>query len=113
MVHSLNKMLDNILKDSKLGLPNTFKFGPETKLNDVLSDLFIIIIYLAGFLAFFWFVWGAFQYIFAGGDKEKLARARARITWSIVGFIIVLLSFTLSTFVARILKLQIIYWPFG
>ncbi|MFA5932633.1 MAG: pilin [Microgenomates group bacterium] len=57
---------------------------------------------IASVLMFVWMVWGIFQYIFAGGEKEKLAKARSRITWAIVGFIIVLLAFTLSRYIQEI-----------
>lgn len=96
-------MLNDIFKDSRLGLPATFKFSSSSKLGDILSGLFEIAIFLAAFLAFFWFVWGAFQYIFAGGNKENLAKARARITWAIVGLIITLLAFLIAQFTQQIL----------
>lgn len=96
-------MLNDILKTPNFGIPG-FKFGPTSTLGDIISGFFQIAFFLAGFLAFFWFVWGAFQYIFAGGDKEKLGKARSRITWAIVGLIIVALAFTISQFAQQILK---------
>lgn len=75
-----------------------------TDLGSVLSALFQIIFYLAIFLAFAWLAWGAFQYLFAGGKKEELAKARTRITWAIIGLIIILLAFTLTQFGAEILQ---------
>src|SRR5438477_256368 len=78
---------------------------PEfTNLSSLMSGFFQIGFYLATFLAFIWFVWGAFQYIFAGGDKEKLGKARARITWAIVGLIIVALAFLVAQYAGQILK---------
>lgn len=97
-------MLNDFLKNTpNLGIPN-LKYGFDTKLGTVLSDLYQIAFLLASFLAFFWFCWGAFQYIFAGGDKEKIAKARSRITWSIIGLIIVALAFALAQFAQQILK---------
>lgn len=93
-------MLGDILKD-----PSVTGLKPEFKtLGDFVSGLFNIAFYLAAFLAFFWLVWGAFQYIYAGGDKEKLARAKARVTWAIVGLILVALAFLVAQFAAEILK---------
>ncbi len=101
--------LNDILTDPKLGLPDTFKFGSaalghEPKLGDLLSGLFEIAILLAGFLAFIWFVWGAFQYIFAGGNKENLAKASSRMTWAIVGLVITILAFFIAQFAGQILQ---------
>lgn len=54
---------------------------------------------IASVLMFFWGIWGVFEYIFGGGDKERLSKARGRITWAIVGFIIVAISFAVSQYV--------------
>lgn len=67
-----------------------------TNLPGVISAFGNIAIYVAGFLMFFWLIWGGFQYIMAEGDKEKLARARGRMTWAIIGFLIVVVSFAIS-----------------
>lgn len=37
--------------------------------------------------------WGGIQWITSGGDKQKLAAARAHITWAVIGLIIMLISF--------------------
>ena len=103
-------MLGDLLKGTDI--PG-FKYNFNTKFGTVFSDLFLIVFYLSAFLAFFWFVWGAFQYILAGGDKEHIASARKRMTWAIVGLIFILLSFTIAKFVFEILKPNVISFPFG
>lgn len=77
--------------------------GKIQTLGDLLSGLFNIAFYIALFLAFFYLVWGAFSYIMAQGNKENLAKARARLTWAILGLIIVLLAFFIARFVSEIL----------
>lgn len=72
------------------------------KLGDIISQFYYITLTLAGFMAFFWFVWGAFQYILARGDKEQLARARARITWAIIGLVIIILAYFITNFAVAI-----------
>lgn len=67
-----------------------------------LTPLINIVFYIAVFLMFSWMVWGIFEYLFAGGDKEKLGKARSRITWAIVGFIIVLIAFTIQQYIKEI-----------
>lgn len=78
--------------------------GKFSTAGDVISGLFNITFYLATFLAFFWIVWAAFQYIAAGGDKQKLAQARSRITWALVGLLIIALAFLIAKYIAEILK---------
>lgn len=71
---------------------------PYNNLGDLLSGLFSVGFYIASFLMFFWLVWGAFEYLFAGGEKEKLGKAQKRITWAIIGFLFVALAFTFREF---------------
>lgn len=71
-------------------------------LGQVLSGVFNVIFYLAFFLMFFWMAWGVFQYIFAGGEKDKLGKARSRITWAIVGFILIAIAFVLKDYLEGI-----------
>jgi len=81
-----------------------FKYlGGQTNLARVLTDLFSIVITLAFFLSFFWLVWGAFQYMSAGGNKEGLAKARARLTWAIVGLILTVAAFLVAQFTQQII----------
>lgn len=71
-------------------------------LASLISLLLNIVFYAAGFLAFYYLVWGALSYIMAQGNKENLAKARARITWAIIGLIIVLLAFLIARFATEI-----------
>ncbi len=72
-------------------------------LGSFLTPLLNIIFYGAAFLAFYWLVWGALQYILARGNKENLAKARARITWAIIGLMVIMLAFFIAKFVSEIL----------
>lgn len=82
-------------------------FKPEfVKFGDVLSSFFNIVIFVAFFLMFIWTAWGVFEYIFAGGNKEGLGKARKRITWAIVGFILLLLTFAIKQFAEGLIPQQ-------
>lgn len=39
------------------------------------------------------FVWGVVQMILSGGDKEAVAKARSKITWAIIGIVLMSLSY--------------------
>ncbi len=69
-----------------------------TTLATVLNSSLDIGLYIGGALMFFWAAWGVFDYIKAEGNKESLAKARKKIQWAIVGFIILLLTFFISDF---------------
>lgn len=66
----------------------------------VISRGLEVALYIGGALMFFWAIWGVFDYIKAEGNKEALAKARKKIQWAIVGFIILLLSFFISDFLS-------------
>lgn len=47
-------------------------------------------------------LWGATEWIFSGGDKEKLAAARKRIVTAIVGIVILALAFVIIDIVGQV-----------
>ncbi len=78
---------------------------PEfSNLGSLMGNFLNLFFYLAIFLAFFWMVWGAFQYIFAGGDKNSLANARKRIIWAVVGLLITAITYLIAQAVGEILS---------
>lgn len=86
--------------------PTIFNISPVAgkfyTLGDFISGLLNITVSVSVFLCFFWLVWGAFQYLTAGGEKQKLAQARARITWALVGLLLVAIAFLVAQFTAQI-----------
>lgn len=92
------------------GFEGPIKNSPATNFPTATTDLGQVItsfgeaaLYIGGFLMFFWAVWGVFDYLLAEGNKEGLAKARKKIQWAIVGFIILLLAFFLSDLTKDIL----------
>lgn len=87
------------MKELALSLPgNTTTVDnptPYHNLGELTTGGLNLVFYITFFLMFFWMAWGVFQYIFAGGEKESLSKAQKRITWAIVGFIIVMAAFLL------------------
>ncbi|MBU3957437.1 hypothetical protein KKI19_04160 [Patescibacteria group bacterium] len=78
-------------------------FNPGfTNLNMTLSGFLQVGILVAAALLIWWFSWGVFQYIFAGGDKEALGRAQKRIVWAIIGFIVILSALALNQYLQTI-----------
>lgn len=59
-----------------------------------LLDNVIGLFFAAGALAFIiMFIWAATQMILSGGDKEAIAKSRAKITWAIIGITLMSLSY--------------------
>lgn len=49
-----------------------------------------------------YFLWGAVEWIFSGGDKEKVSNARKRMTHAIIGLVLLALSFVIINLVGKI-----------
>lgn len=77
-----------------------------TTVGDLVSGLLEIAIYIAGFMAFFWLIWGSFQYIMASGKKEELQKARSRLTYAIIGLAVVILAYFIMKYAAELLPTQ-------
>ena len=77
-----------------------------------LSPLLQVAFYIAVFLAFYFLIWGAYQYILSQGNKENLAKARAKITWALVGLLVVFMAYFIAKFAAEIFAPTIGGTPF-
>ncbi|MCL4366740.1 pilin [Patescibacteria group bacterium] len=84
--------------------PANFDTATFSSLASSVSAFLNLIFTVVAFLMFFWLIWGAFQYIFAGGDKDKLAAARKRLTYAIVGFLIAAIAFLVAPWVENIFQ---------
>lgn len=88
------------------GLEEGFSANPVKdnfpNLGVFVSDLLNIIFYISVFLAFYYLIWAAFSYILAKGQKEDLAKARARITWALIGLVVIFVAFFIAKFAAEI-----------
>ena len=58
-----------------------------------LSNLIELIYALAGIVLVFMLVWGAWEWLVSGGDKEKIAAARSRIIHAIIGLMLFAIAF--------------------
>ncbi len=83
----------------------------ENPLNaDSFAELFVgIADWIAGIvalLAVLMIVVGGFQYMVSGGNEEKTKQARQTIQWSLVGLVVVLLSWSLLNTLLTILGVE-------
>jgi hypothetical protein len=87
-------------------LSNLVEAGGDTGAGSItlfLNNLISIIYSLIVFIFLFMLIFAAFQWITAGGDKEAVAKARARITNAIIGLIILALAFFITRFTGQLL----------
>ena len=80
---------------------------PFTDLGLLLSNILILLFAAAALLAFVFIVIGGLQWITAGGDKIAAASARDRITAAIIGLVIVVAAFALTSIILTLLGINI------
>lgn len=81
-----------------------FKFsnGPQNEsLGSIVTGFLNIFYILAGFFLLAWMTWGFFEYILASGDKNNLAKARQRVLWATIGFLVITISFAVTQYIQK------------
>jgi len=74
--------------------PNTNVTGSgKTTIASLANTVIDYFLYIAGIVAVIMLVWYGFQYITAGGDGERVKKARAGIINAVIGIIIIVAAF--------------------
>ena len=63
------------------------------KFSGIIYQGFVIFTWIAGIAAVFYLLLSGFQYITAGGDGDKAAKARAGIVNAIIGIVVLMAAF--------------------
>lgn len=82
--------------------------GPLKGINtigDLINKLLPFFIGIAGIILLFVFIWGGYDLIMSQGDANKVKSAQAKITTGLIGFILLLLSYFITSLVSRIFGL--------
>lgn len=74
-----------------------------TELGTLISNVIILLFSVGGIGFTIMILWGAVDWILSGGDKEKLAGARKRITTAIIGLVLLSLTFVIMFVLGQIL----------
>lgn len=76
---------------------------------DPRQGVFLIIRYALGLLGFVFLLltlYAGFLWMTAGGDESKIEKSKSILTASVIGLIIILLSYSLTTFVFKVVLLE-------
>ncbi len=71
----------------------------ERDLMDIIATIIQIAFALAGLVATFYLIMGGYNYITSGGDPEAAEAAKVMITNSIIGMVVILVSYLIVEFV--------------
>lgn len=78
-----------------------------------IGTLWQTLIIVGGLAFILYFLWGALQWIMAGGDKGKIEEARGKITQGLIGLALLAASFVIIKFLQSAIGLDLlnIIWP--
>lgn len=69
-------------------------------INDILTTVLGFLTPIAGILIFINVIWGGFDYMFSQGNPKQMQNGKMKITYAIIGFIILVLSHIIVNFIA-------------
>jgi len=85
------------------GLPN----GGLNTVTKVIGNSLTIMFIIAAILTVIFLILGGIQWIQSGGDKQKVAQARNRITYAIIGLVVALAGFFIINIVGYFFKVNL------
>lgn len=102
--------------DSDPGRTSTFKIIPPAgagiavdpasaaggNVGRILKNVISIFYVIGGIGVIIYVLWGAVEWIFSGGDKERVGNARKKITHALIGLVLLSMSFVIINFVGRV-----------
>jgi len=73
--------------------PTGIHTGGAGTLNNIIGVALDLAILSAIIVCLFMLIWGGFDWLVSEGDKQKVAKARQRLSMAIIGLVVVFLSF--------------------
>lgn len=100
--------LAQVVEKIDLGSGQTMGVKPTADNNpgNIVSRAVTILMIVGALGSLFMVVWGGIDWIFSGGDKEKLASARKKITTALIGLAVLALSFFILNVFGKIVFLN-------
>lgn len=96
------RMQINLGNKQQYGIPAVG--NPNASVGNIVSNGIQILFIVGGLAVLVFIVWGAFDWITSGGDKEKISSARKKITNSLIGLALLALSFFIVTLVGQVVE---------
>lgn len=102
------------MKDLALTLPGGETIQPPFSINagpfgqNIIQVALNLLFILAVVLAIFFIIWSGIQWIISAGDKQKLQAAKSRLTFAIVGLVIVFLALLTVNLIGSLFNIKLI-----
>jgi len=108
----MNKFLAQAKPTIDLGATQPGGVGRNTEVSAVIQSIIQIIFVIGALGVLAYFVWGAIDWIFSGGDKEKIASARKKIMTAVIGLALLALTFLFLEILSKIFNFHV-FGPFN
>lgn len=96
-----------VVEEVTLGTNQPGGVSTNTTVGNIISN-FLLIMYIVGGLAVLVFlIWGAFDWITSGGDKEKVSGARRKIMNAFIGLALLALAAFIVTIVGQVVGINL------
>lgn len=73
--------------------PGMFNYLCSLTLGNFVAGLVTLVFVVAGIIALFYLIWGGIKWLISGGDKSNIETAQGHIVASIIGLVIIFVSF--------------------
>ena len=93
MKNLLSTFAEALLNANEIGIPEIRTEG------SVMANILSTVYYWAGAVAIGMIIYGGFMYVLSNGDASKVKKAKDTLLYSIVGLIVVILAFAITTIV--------------
>jgi hypothetical protein len=80
----------------------------DTPVGTLVASALQIIFIFGGLAVLVFIVWAAFDWITSGGDKEKVAGARKKITNAIIGLVLLALAYFIATLLSEAVGIKLL-----
>jgi hypothetical protein len=108
------KLLALTIKGEEIDCPPGVPCGGEAGMLDNILRVGIQLLFiLATLLALIYLIYGGLDWIMSRGEKEKINNAKRKITFSIIGLVIVFISFLIVQIVSSMFGVNSILGPAG
>lgn len=111
----MKELLSLCIKDGAtnncIETPKDIPTGGLRESVDIIGNAMAIAFSFCVFMTLAFLIWGGIQWIQSGGDKAKVQAARMKITYAVIGLIVVFLSFAIISVVSYIFGVDLLSIP--
>lgn len=89
-----------------------FKFK-DASIGQIVTAILPYIFFVAGVALLLFFIFAGYRMMFSGGDPKAMADAKSKMTYAVIGFVIVFMAYWIAGFIGQFLGLSDFNTMFG